>query len=104
MQALKALVIFMGVLIVAGMGLLVYGLMTRASWQEDGAARAAADTAQPFGQVEAVLPKGANVAGVSVDGGRAIVDIRLSNGGAELRVYDLATGRVHGSIRLKGSP
>ena len=103
MQALKALVIFLGVLIVAGMGLLVYGLMTRVSWQKDDAGQAAVDTARPFGLIEAALPKGAKVAGVSVDGGRAIVDIRLSNGGAELRVYDLATGQAHGSIRLKGS-
>ena len=34
MQALKALVIIMGILIIAGMGLLVYGLMTRVSWNE----------------------------------------------------------------------
>ena len=40
MQALKALVIFMAVLIVAGMGLLVYGLITRTGGDEDAAGSA----------------------------------------------------------------
>src|SRR3546814_4703968 len=36
MQALKVLVIFMAVLIVAGMALLVYGLVTRTGGEEGG--------------------------------------------------------------------
>jgi len=99
MQALKALVIFMGVLIVAGMALLVYGLMTRVSW--DGDEKAAAGPSVPFGEVVSTLPEGSTIAGISVDGGRAIVDIRLSDGGAELRVFDLSTGAPAGNIRLE---
>lgn len=99
MQALKALVIIMGVLIVGGMGLLVYGLMTRASWESEDKRRAAPSV--PFGEVVSTLPEGATIARISVDGGRAIVDIRLSDGGAELRVFDLATGAPAGNIRLE---
>ena len=78
MQALKALVIIMGVMIFAGMGLLVYGLMTRVSGEDDSARVAAAEA---FGKVSATLPAG-----------------------AEVRVFDLATGAATGSIELKAAP
>ena len=100
MQALKALVIIMGVLIVGGMGLLVYGLVTRVSWESEKKSVAAGPSVS-FGEVVSTLPEGATIAGVSVDGGRAIVDIRLSDGGAELRVFDLSTGAPAGNIRLE---
>ncbi len=101
MQALKALVIFMGVLILAGLGLLVYGLMTRIGGEQD---ETRVTAAQPFGKAEYTMPAGANIAGISIDNGRAIVDIRKSDGGAELRVFDLSTGRPSGTIRLKAVP
>ena len=101
MQALKALVIIMGVMIFAGMGLLVYGLMTRVSGEDDSARVAAAEA---FGKISATLPAGAVVAGVSVDNGRAVVHVRLPDGGAEVRVFDLATGAATGSIELKAAP
>lgn len=101
MQALKALVIVMGVLIIAGMGLLVYGLMTRVSWEDDSASSGAAKS---FGDVSQTLPAGASVGEISVDGGRAVVQVRLPGGGAELRVYDLSTGAAMGTIQLKAAP
>jgi hypothetical protein len=101
MQALKALVIFMGILIFAGMGLLVYGLMTRVGGDGDDAPDVAA---KPFGLVEHALPAGATVAGISIDKGRAIVDVRTPGGGAELHLFDLATGAPSGTIRLKAAP
>lgn len=99
MQALKALVIFMGVLIVAGMALLVYGLMTRVSWDDDE--RSAAAPPASFGEAVSTLPEGGSIAGITIDNGRAVVDIRLPDGGAELRIYDLATGAPAGNIRLE---
>ena len=101
MQALKALVIIMGVMIFAGMGLLVYGMVTQVSWG-DGSEQAAA--AEAFGKVAASLPTGAVVAGVSVDNGRAVVHVRLAGGGAEIRVFDLDTGAATGTIQLKAAP
>ncbi len=103
MQALKALVIFMGVLIFAGMGLLVYGLLTRVGVDDDGE-QATAVMVKPFGLVEATLPAGATVADVSVETGRATVQVRLPDGGVELHVFDLATGAAHGTVRLKVTP
>lgn len=106
MQALKALVIIMGILIFAGMGLLVYGLMTRVTWDEEPVAAPAGSppTPQGFGEVESPLPDGASVAGVLVESGRAVVHVRLPGGGAEVRVFDLGTGAAKGRIRLKGTP
>lgn len=101
MQALKALVIFMGVLILAGMGLLVYGLMTRIG---NGPADTVTATAKPFGELEYNLSADANISGISVDSGRAIVDIRHSDGSAELRVFDLSTGKPSGTIKLRAAP
>lgn len=98
MQALKALVVFMGILIFAGLGLLIYGLMTQIGGD---------DTPPPganFGVVEQVLPAGAVVDSVSVEDGRAVVRVRLADGGVELRVFDLASGAALGIIRLRGAP
>lgn len=106
MQALKALVIFMGVLIFAGMGLLVYGLMTRVGSDEEVSQAPAGHppTLQGFGEIESTLPDGASVAGVLVDNGRVVVHVRLPGGGAEVRIFDLGTGAAKGRIRLKGTP
>ena len=106
MQALKALVIIMGVLIIAGMGLLVYGLMTRVSWDEVASQpeRAPATAVSAFGAVSSALPAGASVVSVSVDKGRAVVHVRLAGGGAEIRLFDLATGAASGTIQLKAAP
>jgi len=106
MQALKALVIIMGILIMAGMGLLVYGLTTRVSW-DDRVARedsALVPSSASFGRVASNLPIGASVVSVAVDRGRAVVHVRLPNGGAEIRIFDLMTGAATGSIQLKAAP
>ena len=106
MQALKALVIIMGILIMAGMGLLVYGLTTRVSWND----RAEHENPAPdsssasFGMVASNLPTGAAVVSVSVDRTRAVVHVRLPDGGAEIRFFDLVTGATTGSIHLKAAP
>lgn len=101
MQALRALVVIMGVMIIAGMGLLVYGMMTQISRGDETEQSAAA---KAFGNVASSLPAGAVVAGVSVDDGRAVVHVRLARGGAEVRIFDLDTGMATGMIQLKAAP
>jgi len=101
MQALRAVVIIMGVMIIAGMGLLVYGMMTQISWGDETEQSAVAEA---FGNVASSLPTGAVVAGVSVDDGRAVVHVRLAGGGAEVRIFDLDTGAATGTIQLKAAP
>ena len=105
MQALKALVIIMGILIIAGMGLLVYGLMTRVSWNEVSGQAEKPLTGQvaSFDAVVSTLPAGASVASVSVENDRAVVLVQLPDGGAEIRLFDLETGSMIGTIRLKAT-
>ena len=103
MQALKALVIFMGVLIFAGLGLLVYGLLTRVGG-EDTAEPERPQSLKAFGIVESTLPAGATVFRVSVENGSVVVEVRQSDGGVEIRLFDLSTGAAGGTIRLLTTP
>ena len=104
MQALKALVIIMGILIIAGMGLLVYGLMTRVSWNEVSGQveKPLPGQVASFDAVVSTLP-GASVASVSVENDRAVVLVQLPDGSAEIRLFNLETGFVIGTIRLKAT-
>lgn len=101
MRALKALVIVMGVLILAGMGLVAYGIVKRAAIPERPAQQAAA---RPYGPVEISLPSGARIARTRTSGERLIVELELASGGERLLVIDLATGGLVGTIDLKPQP
>ncbi len=113
MRALKALVIGMGILIVAGFAVLVVGLIQRVGVGGDGDGGVAGSTPRApiagmkspavsgdFGDVRVSLPAGAVVAGVSTDAGRLVVHVRLAGGASRVLVIDLATGRRLGAIDL----
>ena len=100
MQALKALVVFMGILIFIAMGFLVYGLLNLG----DDAPETLSAARMPFGLVESQMPAGASVSGTSVADSRLVVSLRLAKGGAEIRIFDLASGAALGVIRLKAAP
>ena len=102
MRALKALVIVMGVLILAGMGLVGYGIVKHTAIPERPAQSAAA--ARPYGPVELALPSGARIARTRTSGERLIVELELASGGERLLVLDLATGGLVGTIDLKPQP
>lgn len=99
MKALKALVLGMGVLLVAGLGLLVYGVSTRMGNPPVTASRPTGG----FGEVEIALPAGARVEQMAIAGERVV--LRLSGGGPErVLVLDPASGRVSGSFALMPAP
>jgi len=117
MQALKALVIFMGVLIVAGMALLVYGLVTRTGGDGRVAGEGAMTTGgvaagdpagtvplEPFGTLELSIPDGCSLAGSELAGERLVVRVtgQVERGCQQLVIVDLASGRELG--RLKAVP
>ncbi len=112
MRALKALVIVMGVLILAGMGLVAYGIVKRAAIPERPAQPVAAPAppatssaaARPYGPVEISLPSGARIARTRTSGERLIVELELADGGERFLVVDLATGGLVGTIDLKPQP
>ena len=116
MQALKALVIFLGVLIVIGMGVLAYGIMVKFDeWQakKDGEAAPAplADVAPSViapvvaevwaGDLRVAVPAGARVAETVVADGRMIVRLSLSDDSQRFLVFDLISGRQVGAIELQ---
>jgi hypothetical protein len=105
MQALKALVIFMAVLIVAGMALLVYGLVTRTGGGGEGAFLADGGAGGEAGSLDLAVPEGCSIAGTDLNGDR--LAIRLEGLGEDLSgrdcqqvlVVDLASGRLLGRVR-----
>jgi len=109
MKALKVLVIFMTVLLVAGLGLVGYGVVNRAPQSKPGhaaatvASAAAGAEGRDFGTVEVALPVGARIEQMAVAGDRVV--LRVSGAGAErLIVLDPAIGRVAGSFVLTAAP
>ena len=113
MQALKALVIFMGVLILAGMALLVYGLVTRTGGGERAAAGAPgematvptlpAPTIVDFGTLELAIPDGCSIAGSELAGDRLVVRFtgQVERGCQQLVIVDLITGRELGRVKAQ---
>ena len=104
MQALKALVIFMGILIFAGMGLLVYGLMTRGGGSSGGGGLLGGKSATPaadFGELTVPVPEGCSLAGTELAGARLVLrlDGLPERGCQQVLVVDLASGRLLGRVK-----
>lgn len=98
MKAIKALVAFMGVLLVAGLALLGWGLYSQAGKMTTKSKRAAV-TAEDFGAIAVPLPAGARIDQMVVAGDRVV--LRVVGGGPErLMVLDPAAGAVAGSFVL----
>jgi hypothetical protein len=110
MQALKILVIVMGVLIVIGTIIVVATIANRVSrlGQDAPAAPIAADvpeTAAPgplasFGDVSVALPDGCRVVEMTPAGERLLLRLGSIARCNRILVVDLGTGRLLGSIEL----
>ena len=96
MQALKALVIFMAVLIVAGMALLVYGLVTRT-----GGGSGSSGGGGGLTSLDLPVPEGCRIAGSELDGERLVIrlDGLAERDCQQVLVVDLAGGRLIGQVR-----
>ena len=96
MQALKVLVVIMGLMILAGLTLLGAIIASRMAHRP---APVAASTAA-FSAAPIDLPAGARVAAMQLGADRLVLDIVLPDGNHQLLVIDLSTGRRLGSIPL----
>lgn len=97
MRVLNALVIFLGVMIVAAAGLVVYGIVNKVgdlAIADGGASRS-------FGERNIELPPSAVVESFVVEEDRLIIHLTLAEGGTRLLVLDLETGRQLGTIMLE---
>ena len=95
-QTLKFIVIFMGVLILAGLGVIVVTLAGRMSDEDPGKAG--------FGTVALDLPKGAEVTTASSGESRLVLNVRLPDGHKRVIILDLKTGAVLGTVNVTEGP
>ncbi len=94
MKAIKAVVIIMGVLILAGMVALVYG-MTR-QFDRMGAT----GKADVLGALSSPLPQDWQTRHLAVGDGRIVLEAQGPDGRAALFLYDLDSGKPLGRIDL----
>ncbi|HYB10617.1 MAG TPA: hypothetical protein VEJ16_13190 [Alphaproteobacteria bacterium] len=113
MRALKALVIVMGVLIIAGIALVGYTIVKRATSPETAARPEASVSAQsgavspikgPYGPISIELPPGARIVRTMTADRRLVVEVELVSGGERVLVVDLTNGALVGTIELKPRP
>lgn len=98
-KAIKALVAFMGVLLVAGLAVLGWGLSNTAGKAgKPRPAAAAVAAGADFGNVNVLVPAGSRIEQTLVVGDRLV--LRLSGGAERLLVIDPVAGAVAGSFVL----
>jgi hypothetical protein len=96
MQAIKALVIGMGVLIVAGMIILVYGVTTNL-----GKSSLGGGSVQGFGDVRVTLPAGAAVEDARLDGETLVVRVRGPGDTAQVILFRRDDGKRLGGFHFE---
>lgn len=97
LQALKVLVVIMGLMIFVGLGFLAYGIAAKFT----GGETARVGPAEPM---SLTLPKGAEVRETTLDGERVLVRVALPDGSMRLLIFDIGAGRELGRIDLKRAP
>lgn len=100
MQALKFLVIAMGVLIFAGLAVVIVTLGNRMS----GGDRAPENGAAPFSAHDIALPAGAELRDATVADGRLVVRLVMPDGVTRLLLFDAEDGRPVGRFDLRPAP
>ncbi len=99
MRTLKILVVVMGVMLVAGVGILIATVAGRLPRNGAGLA-----SSPPFAAPPIDLPQGARIETMSVGSDRLVVDVVLPDGTRQLLILDLVTGRRLGTIPLRTAP
>ncbi len=109
MQALKAFVIGMGILILVAMAVLAVTIYKRATAPDGETAmgdgpRAEGQTGPSFGVVNLPVPEGAQVEEMDTGDGRLTLRLRLDDGSTHITVVDLASGALLGTLVLQPTP
>ncbi len=104
MAMLKGLVVVLGVLIVVALGVIAVTVTNRMSGPNKAAETSAGAAPAGAGHVRVTLPPDARVVESHVEGGRLVLRLVRSDGGQEIRLYDLATGRAAGTVALDTMP
>lgn len=111
MQALKALVIVLGVMIVAGIAVIGVTIYHRATNLVNSPVPGSTEPAvrtgfgpgfgPGFGRVALDLPPGSRVVEMTAEGDRLILRLRLADGGRRILILDMATGKRLGTFELR---
>ncbi len=99
MRTLKILVVVMGIMLVAGVAILIVTIAGRVPRSGSGPA-----TSLPFIAPPIDLPQGARIETMAVGADRLVVDVVLADGSRQLLILDLVTGRRLGTIPLRTAP
>jgi hypothetical protein len=106
MNALKAVVIFMGVLILIGSTVVVITIINRLGTPAEETAPAAAPAAgsasapKAFGNRVLDLPTGTQIVSTTAEDGRLFLHVRLVGGGERVLVIDTGTGATLGTLSV----
>ena len=95
MQALKALVIILGILILTAFGFLAYGVATKF-----GVSKLRVAAQDSFAENRVALSAGARVVETTFGGGRIILRVVMPDGAEALVLIDAATGVRVGLVHL----
>ncbi|MEC8172711.1 MAG: hypothetical protein VX090_04955 [Pseudomonadota bacterium] len=95
MQPLKALVIFLGVLIFVAFGVLAYGVATKFKTSGE------TPTSRHFEATNVEILAGARIVETQIGGNRIILRVETPDGGMALILIDAGTGERTGVIYLK---
>lgn len=109
MQAVKALVIGLGVMIVAGIGLLVYGIAQKAAdpsfrlftSRSGGGGGSGGSGPSGFGEARIALPDGCSLLDLRPDGQKLYLHIGPAGSCERIIILNSGTGQVLGSIWLR---
>lgn len=107
MKALKALVIILGVMIVAGIAVIGVTIYHRATNLVNSPVPGSTEPAvrtgfgPGFGRVALDLPPGSRVVEMTAEGDRLILRLRLADGGRQILILDMATGKRLGTFELR---
>ncbi len=97
MRALQVLVVVMGILIVAGVAVVVTVIVKRATQEQEAKGP---PPLPAFGEVDLTLPDGARVVWATVEAGRLVIHIQEAGDAARFEVVDLATGNRLGAVQV----
>ncbi|MCH7635775.1 MAG: hypothetical protein IIA36_13975 [Proteobacteria bacterium] len=111
MQVLKTLVIVLGVMIVAGIAVIGVTIYHRATNLVNSPVPGSTEPAvrtgfgpgfgPGFGRVALDLPPGSRVVEMTAEGDRLILRLRLADGGRQILILDMATGKRLGTFELR---
>jgi hypothetical protein len=96
-RALKILVVIMGIMLVGGFIALVVSIAYMAKHRQVAAPA-------PYAAPPIELPAGARIETMALGADRLVLNIVTQDGGRELLVLDLASGRRLGTIPLRAAP